>query len=696
MFKKKSMLSLGLVMAMAVAGCGDAETTTEPTKAPEATEAPAETPAATEAPAETPAATEAPAETTPAPTEAPAASYEAGKVVDFEDGNFSFVAIKESLANSAAVELEVADFAGSKALKAVATDTSKVPFVAIDISSLAGDAIESVRTIEMDMGVTADDGNFYAVAGAMTYYWGEANTEVAEKWSVYMESKNPKRASVTLAADEAFAAGAKNIIIISKTDDNAKGKIGSMSTFYIDNIVLKDADGNAITLNTAATFDAPDGFADIDFSNLTPVKNETVIPGFEQVTGGSWWPADGVSVDPAEGHTLMDIDAFKSGQILTATVKIPDGIEDWQKQVQFILQCYVPEGSEMTLPTHWPAGATADGLGEVTVKDTEAIFFVQMHLNDSLSLAQISYDEIAAYLNDPDWIKYASFMSLRDAGYALEVSSVTVGEEKKVLPKTVNDVAIEGFAVSAGAWAQAGVNCVADGGTFDPSLLKPGTVVTINYKSAGPIWLVTTPRGDSGAEYGWTRIAQYEAATNDDNNQAQITYDQIVAAIGTTDVESMAFLQCESDQDWEVYSVTIGEFAPEAKKVTNEVVLDDTAVSGGAWSQAGANSVAWGGTFDPSIIKPGTVLSAAYKENGGKYWFVVVPVDGAPYGWSRVGNGDNGVTSLMDPAKGVMQITYDQLVAALGTDDMTTIGALQVESDTDWEIYSISVGDIAE
>ena len=43
-----------------------------------------------------------------------------------------------------------------------------------------------------------------------------------------------------------------------------------------------------------------------------------------------------------------------------------------------------------------------------------------------------------------------------------------------------------------------------------------------------------------------------------------------------------------------------------------------------------------------------------------------------------------------------MQITYDQLVAALGTDDFSTISELQVESGEEWEVYQIGIAKLAE
>ncbi|WP_312371502.1 hypothetical protein, partial [Lachnoclostridium sp.] len=62
-----------------------------------------------------------------------------------------------------------------------------------------------------------------------------------------------------------------------------------------------------------------------------------------------------------------------------------------------------------------------------------------------------------------------------------------------------------------------------------------------------------------GAPYGWTRIAQGAAAKNSEGNKCQITYDQIVTALGTEDFAgSLAKLQAEGEEAWEVYGVTIG------------------------------------------------------------------------------------------------------------------------------------------
>ena len=45
--------------------------------------------------------------------------------------------------------------------------------------------------------------------------------------------------------------------------------------------------------------------------------------------------------------------------------------------------------------------------------------------------------------------------------FELDVMGVTIGEEKKVLPATINNVEVEGFNVKGDGWGQAGVDTVA-------------------------------------------------------------------------------------------------------------------------------------------------------------------------------------------------------------------------------------------
>ena len=117
-----------------------------------------------------------------------------------------------------------------------------------------------------------------------------------------------------------------------------------------------------------------------------------------------------------------------------------------------------------------------------------------------------------------------------------------------------------GASGAAAAWSQgADVNTLLNGGTFDAAAIVPGSVITVNYSGAGDMWLVGVSSGNPNGD--WIRIAQFAASKNMKGDKVQITYDQIAAALGADFATTLARIQCESDQDWEVYSVTLGTAA---------------------------------------------------------------------------------------------------------------------------------------
>ncbi len=592
---------------------------------------------------------------TTAPTQEPTPTPEAFVGIDFEDGLSGFVEVNPSPGDADEAVLSVVDFNGSKQLL-VDCQSFKVPYVGIDVSSLVGDKITEVRSIEMDITSVSADGVFRSISGKVVACSGADLTETKDDWSVYLDTKNPNKAKGILANEaEYFIAGAKNYFYLTKTTDTGKDVVAEPTDFYIDNIVLRDADGKAIPVDTSVGFDKPAGFGVEDWSNLTPVKDEVEIEGFS--VGAAAWAQAGV--DTVVNGGTFDASLIKPGTILTIKYNSTGNV--W-------LVAVPGEGA--------PYGWTRIEQG-TAVK------------NDSGNVCQITYDQIVKALGTEDFA--SSLAILQAEGEAdWEVSSVTIGVESKQLPLTMNDVEIEGFAVSAAGWAQAGVDTVAAGGTFDPALLQPGSVVTINYKSDGNVWLVANP--GEGAKFGWTRIEQGTAAKNDENTKCQITYEQIVAALGTDDLSGLAALQAEGEMDWEVYSVTIGTYAPKLVAVKDEVEIADFAVSAAGWAQAGVDTTLNNGTFDATALKPGCVVTINYKSDG-NVWLVAVPAEGAPYGWTRIQQG----TAAKNAENSKCQITYDQIVAALGTDDFaSSLAILQCEGEMDWEVYSVTIGYPAE
>jgi hypothetical protein len=239
------------------------------------------------------------------------------------------------------------------------------------------------------------------------------------------------------------------------------------------------------------------------------------------------------------------------------------------------------------------------------------------------------------------------------------------------------------------AYAQGtGMNTLVQGGTIDPAIITENTVITIYYESEGDMWLVAQS-WEEGAPFSWQRVADLGASIkNPSNTIAQVTYEQMVEYCQTDDfVTYLSQLQCESDMDWSVTSVTIGERSG-ITSLKNEVEIG-AGGSGDVYTQGvDITTLANEGPFDPALIQPGCVINIEYKSEGGMWLVAQSWVDGAPFSWQRVA--DEG-KSLTDGS--ICQITYDQLVEACGTDDFVTyLSQLQCESDMPWEVYRVSIG----
>ena len=241
-----------------------------------------------------------------------------------------------------------------------------------------------------------------------------------------------------------------------------------------------------------------------------------------------------------------------------------------------------------------------------------------------------------------------------------------------------NVTEFDGYAAKEGAWTQAGAD-------FSQELLdalQPGTALEIDFKSEdGSMWAVF-PDATPGGVAAWTRVAQGAATINDAKSKAQITYEQIVAAVGEDKANWGARLQFEAATAWEVYGIRVGTYGKHTS-MANATAFDGYACKEGAWTQAGAD-------FTQELLdalQPGTAVKVSYKSEDGSMWLVFP--DATPGGvaaWTRVAQGAavcDGETAY---------ITYDQIVAAVGEDKANWGARLQFEAATAWEVYGIEVG----
>ena len=614
--KKIMALFLASAMTLSLAGCGGNSATTE--TAAETTE--------TEQPAEEEA--EAPAE------EEESAQDVQGEVsIDFEDGAFGFVGSDKSVSSAADDSVfSVEDYNGSKALKV--TPQGKMPYVGIQADALLGDAISSLKTIEMTVGIENPDGDFYAVSGNIYAFVGESNEKTNAEWSVYLEKGNPKTISYTLADGKSFTAG--NYIVVSLETDNGKADGKAQANMYIDNIVFKDADGKVLTADTSAEYVAASTGA--DRSNLCGLSGAVEFVDF--ACSGDGWAQNGFDM-PQE-----ILDALVPGAVVEISyssengdmwIVMPDAAAGWMR---------VGDGNNGSA-----------------------------YRNNSGSICQITYEQIAEFCGD-DKSTWGARMQCEASG-AWEVFSVKVGQKAPAYALS-GAVEFPDFACSGDGWAQNGFDMPQE--ILDA--LVPGSVVEVSYSSEnGDMWIVMP---DAAA--GWMRVGDGtngQAVT--DGSKAYITYEQIAEFCGDDKSTWGARMQCEASGAWAVFGIRVGT-ANEMKMVGGLVSFPDFACSADAWAQDG---------FDMpqeilDALVPGAVVTISYTSESGNMWIVMPD---AAAGWMRVGDGNNG-QALCDGS--TCQVTYEQIAEFCGDDKSTWGARMQCESDTAWEVFSVSVGQAAE
>lgn len=568
--------------------------------------------------------------------------------IDFEDGNMGFVSVYSRPADAADVDLSIADFNGSKALQ-VKNLSGKVPYVAIDATSLLGADVAKVASIELNIGVSYEDGSFNAVSGSLIAWSGEELVESMEDWSVYLERANPKKQVATLSAGEEFIADAGNMLVVQlKTDNGAAAGAGN-ATMYIDDIRFLDASGNLLTADSSATFVANAMFesSGSDYVNLAYLANPVTFEGFACSADG--WNQAGFDM-PQEF-----IDALVPGSVVQIEYKSDSG-NMWM----------LMNGAE--------AGWIRVGVGNIDGSNSTSSYY-----NSGRTVCQITFEQLAAAYKE-DVSKWGATMQC-ESDSPWEVFSVKVGQAQPYYAALGSEaVEFEGFACSGAGWAQNGFEIPQN--VLDA--LVPGSVVEISYASdSNDMWIVMNQSAE-----GWKRVAQCnengEGWATLIDGKSYITYEQLstvckgdVSAFGPT-------MQCEASGAWEVFGVKVGPAKP-FKMLRDPVEFEGFACSEAGWAQNG---------FDMpqeiiDALVPGSVVEISYASDNGDLWLVMPD---AEKGWKRVAQSNENGEGIAAYNGSVCQVTFEQLATVLG-DDVSTWGArMQCEASGAWEVFGVSVG----
>ncbi|MGN1100825.1 MAG: hypothetical protein ACI4RG_01440, partial [Huintestinicola sp.] len=198
-----------------------------------------------------------------------ASAIASGTVVDFEDGDYSFVYMNVDDDGADNSTLSVEDYNGSKQLKVDVTTASKTPKVWFDLDKITdrSNTIQ-INTVEMDLTfVPKNSEEALGWIGGQLGSAGGFDMNAKDKGQV-----NPSWSSTDFqnTDDNAYTPGlAATTHVVKKyllgsshyTEESVNPFVGVMAwgngdtadyVLYIDNIVLKDKSGNALPVGFAA------------------------------------------------------------------------------------------------------------------------------------------------------------------------------------------------------------------------------------------------------------------------------------------------------------------------------------------------------------------------------------------------------------------------------------------------------------
>lgn len=497
-------------------------------------------------------------------------------VVDFADGSYAFLGMDTTAGNADASELSVVDYNGGKALRVDVK--AKVPYVALNIEGMLGENYTKLASLSFDVGVElGSDGKFYAASGKVCTVTGADAVKTGYDWSVYLKSKNPKTAKITLSADVPLTAGIGEYLMITKEADafvdSGRFPGEEPRDLYITNLTFYAADGSILPVDTSVEYVAP--VTDADLSNLSVLTGAIELPGMSVEAGA--WTQNGVEMTPE----------FLAALVPGSVVEIS----------------YESEDGDIWVVMPW---ANAGWIRVAQGTSTK---------NNSRTTAQITYEQFADLLGEDTSTWGAMFQC--EGSSAWKVYSVKVGMPSAKIALT-NVVEFPGFSCEGGAWSQNGFEMPQE--ILDA--LLPGTALEIDFESDnGDMWIVLP-----WSAAGWMRVGQGSAAIV--GSKCYVTYEQIVELCGEDKAAWGAMLQCEASGNWKVYSVKVGK-VNKLVGLTNIVDFAGFSKSGGAWSQDGLEMPA----EILSALVPGAVVTISYESDSGDIW-LVFPDSAA--GWQRV------------------------------------------------------------
>ena len=277
-----------------------------------------------------------------------------GTKIDFEDGDCSFVYMNVDDGADASV-LSVEDYDGSKQLKVDVQQTGKVPKVWFDLDKItARENTLNIATIELDMTfVPKSETEMVGWAGGVLCSAGgfdQNNTQASQinpawsqtDWACEDENAYTEGMPAKVHATKKFLLPSTKY-----SEEGVNPFFGIMRwasdynyVMYVDNIVLKDKDGNALPVGVfAAAEEAPAEEAATE-DQAAAETTEAVTEATEAATEAAAVEEEAAPVEEAssvdlfalQGTVISDTESTSSGEwgqaITLTTIKNENGVFD--------------------------------------------------------------------------------------------------------------------------------------------------------------------------------------------------------------------------------------------------------------------------------------------------------------------------------------------------------------------------------
>ena len=577
--------------------------------------------------------------------------------IDFLNGNIGFLALDASPVDASPdTIMELVDYNEGKAVK-ISPDGSAAPYVIIDASSLLVEAISDLVTMRVSIATEHPSGMFYAVSGDIIAYSGVDRDESKSPWSVYLATKNPNNAIVTLNTPaKRFVPDAYNYFVISKKDDNGLNAKEGPVTLYLLSIEFLDENDQPLPINAEAVFIPPEGFGEKGESSLYTLLNETAIDGAVGSTPGGWGQA--VSMETVRAGGMIEPEWFMPGVVISVAYES-------QSLPEIIFQS-------------WTDGKP----------DSAGWAKVAPRLEEK-GIAQFFYDDIVTAFGTDDFESFLDKFNIGDTGNAITVLKVSYGQGYPPPVMILDETEVEGASgSSAGGWGQAvAMDTIRGSGALDPAMFKPGSVLTVLYESVGIPEVIFQSWTDGKPESaGWAKVAPFAIGPG----IAQFAYNDIVASFGTDDFISYLdkFYIGDTGEALTVIKAYVGIPVLPLVSVNDEFDIEGaTGTSSGGWGQAVAlESAKNGGVVQADWFAAGSVITVLYESDNVPEIIFQSWTDGNPVGWAKI--------APYTTRAGIAQFTYDDIVAAFGTNDFLTFLDKFYIGDTGaaLTVYKVTIG----